>query len=77
MRWRYTPRRWSKVGDTCLWFAWHPVVVGTQWVWLEYVSRTLVGWYNDMDGSRPAYEYAEMATKRDPGDQASGPAGAD
>jgi len=74
MRWRYRPWIRPKVGDTRVWFAWHPVVVGKQWVWLEYVNRTLLGWYTDMNGSESVYEYAEI---KNPGDQASGSAGAD
>ncbi len=27
------PGRWRP------WFAWHPVVIGTQWVWLELIWR--------------------------------------
>lgn len=34
MRWLTAPARgWHR------WFAWHPVVVGDQWVWLETVER--------------------------------------
>lgn len=35
---RYTPKRktrpiWNR------WFAWHPVYIDKQWVWLEHVER--------------------------------------
>lgn len=26
------------------WFAWYPVTVGTEWVWLEWVERRCVEW---------------------------------
>ena len=37
MRWRYQPAtEWHR------WFAWYPVVIEGQWVWLETVERRLV-----------------------------------
>lgn len=64
MRWRYKPWRRQQLDEARIWFAWHPVVIGEQWVWLEYVSRTLTGWVNDMNGSEPAYEYADVSPEQ-------------
>lgn len=34
MRWRHQePERWHR------WFAWYPVVIDGEWVWLESVER--------------------------------------
>jgi hypothetical protein len=56
--------RWKQAESTLYqsrpWFAWHPVLIDDEWVWLETVLRTHVGWYNDFDGSRTAYEYAHL-----------------
>lgn len=44
MRWPYreAPMGWQPYRP---WFAWHPVVIGSKWVWLETVmrSRCIVG----------------------------------
>lgn len=40
MRWSAVPPKgpvWRK------WFAWYPVRIGDEWVWLEMVERTVLG----------------------------------
>lgn len=48
MRWRKRarPRGWHR------WYAWHPVLAGDQWIWLETVERKS---YLDYDGL--GYDY--------------------
>ena len=29
------------------WFAWHPVLAGDEWVWLEFVERIFLYKYGD------------------------------
>jgi hypothetical protein len=58
MKWR-TRSRWRKVGLEWVipkhrWFAWHPVRVKDEWVWLEYVWRA--GYDGDGYGDRWEYE---------------------
>lgn len=55
--------RWSaNTQDPSLshkWFAWHPVKMGNQWVWLEYVRRRWVSsWY------QAYWEYTEWHGQR-------------
>ena len=38
------------------WFAWHPVRVDNEWVWLEYVERLGV----DGDGYGDSWKYRRM-----------------
>ncbi len=37
MRWRVRPPRWKR------WFAWHPVEIEGESVWLEVVERKFIG----------------------------------
>ena len=54
MRWKppITP-------DWEVWFAWHPVLVGATWVWLEKVDRMYFN-ENDGCGADGYYEYRNI-----------------
>lgn len=52
-------RRWHR------WFAWYPVQVGLQWVWLEMVWRR--GRYTDLAGKTVRWDY-EHAMERPSGE---------
>ncbi len=39
---RWTGYRGRHLMKWTRWFAWHPVLVGNRWVWLERVERYLV-----------------------------------
>ena len=52
MRWPYTDPE-----ETHRWFAWHPVVIDGQWVWLETVERY---WSETFCGGR--WKYTMHAT---------------
>lgn len=48
MRWRYSPPKPRPLWTP--WFAWMPVYIDGQMVWLEWVERTCVG--TGFDGSK-------------------------
>jgi len=59
MRWKHTPR---PVGydEWRSWFAWYPVVVGDEYVWLEWVERR----QSDREGTWDGLEWDYRARLR-------------
>ena len=46
--------RGIRLSEEHRWFAWYPVVIGDQWVWLEFVTRRAMLY---SDGTIKSYRY--------------------
>lgn len=55
MRWSTWEEKRAYLYEWHQWFAWHPVVVGTEWVWLERVERRARSYWGG-----PNFEYQEV-----------------
>lgn len=64
---RYMEQAFQQQANWQLWFAWRPVQIHNQWLWLEFLERRVPSYYDDkLRGWRPLadppqYEYRRVA----------------